>query len=931
MCFALLWLLPGIQEGIQGGKRFMSIVTRIFLVAILPLLAFLVQSWRLWSDSEYDHRTSERMEFQVAALAAMSDLVHQLQKERGISSLFLTGGLEKPAVLSQRDASDAARIIFDSLLDVSSFDAHSVRSARNAFERLDVQRRNVDHGEDAASVRKGYTQVIATELALYRSAIVADSTRGLGKSITGLALLEDAKEATGRMRALGSSLLAKDSPLGVSDLKLLFDLHSRVEGNLGSPGLVLGARAESRLAEIQADRVGKDVEALFWIMVERAPVGGYGTTGKIAFDLFTRRIDQIQSVLQLEREDLRLRIVERHVASERAGRIALAVTLLVALLLAGLLRWVVLDLRRGFLRLERIVDDISRGILCEIPESASNDEISRLLGRVRTMVGALADLIAQMNRMAEAHDQGDIDVEIDESRFQGAFAQVATGTNAMVAGHIAVKRKAMACVAEFGRGNFDVALEKFPGKKAFINETIEAMRSNLRALIVDVDRLTHAAVEGRLGDRADATAHSGDFRRIVEGINGTLDAVIAPLNVTARYVEDISRGVIPPIISDPYRGDFNHIRNNLNAVVGMMGDLLQETEVLVAAALNGALSTRADASRFVGGWRQLVDGVNRTLDAVLEPIAEAATVLDLVADRDLSARVVGMYRGDHARIKVSLNTAVENLHAAMGQVGLATSQVSRAAQQISAGSQSLAQGANEQASSLEQVSASLEEMASMTRQNADNAQQAKNLASEADARARAGREAMARMNEAIARIKDSSDQTSKIVKTIDEIAMQTNLLALNAAVEAARAGEAGRGFAVVAEEVRNLASRSAQAARHTSEMIEESVRNADDGVKLALEVGRSLDSIAGSSRKVNDLNADIATASREQSQGIEQVNLAVGQMDKVTQQTAANAQQAAGSAEELSSQSEELQSMIGQFRIGTAITDPNSPRRRALT
>lgn len=372
------------------------------------------------------------------------------------------------------------------------------------------------------------------------------------------------------------------------------------------------------------------------------------------------------------------------------------------------------------------------------------------------------------------------------------------------------------------------------------------------------------------------------------------------------------------------------LKNMVDAIRRMGGD----ATLLAKAGAEGRLAVRADAAKHEGDFHRIISGFNETLDAVVNPVNEAAQVLEKVAARDLTPRVTGDYKGDLGRIKVAVNQAVDNLDKALSQVSQATLQVSSASQQISAGSQSLAQGSNEQASSLEEVSSSLEEMASMTRQNADNAVQARSLSGEADQNARAGSEAMSRMNTAIVKIKDSSDQTAKIVKTIDEIAMQTNLLALNAAVEAARAGEAGRGFAVVAEEVRNLAQRSAQAAKSTADMIGESVKNAEDGVKIAQEVSRSFESIAGSSRKVNDLIGEIASASKEQSQGIDQVNTAVSQMDKVTQQTAANAEEAASSAEELSSQAEELQSMVEQFRItasaSTGIAAVGAPVRSTV-
>jgi methyl-accepting chemotaxis protein len=237
-------------------------------------------------------------------------------------------------------------------------------------------------------------------------------------------------------------------------------------------------------------------------------------------------------------------------------------------------------------------------------------------------------------------------------------------------------------------------------------------------------------------------------------------------------------------------------------------------------------------------------------------------------------------------------------------------QVASAANQVAQSGQGLAEGASSQAASLEETSASLEELSSMTRQNSGNAEQANGAAREARDGAMRGTQAMKTMSSVIEKIKVSSDETAKIIRTIDEIAFQTNLLALNAAVEAARAGEAGKGFAVVAEEVRNLAQRSAQAARNTSALIEESQQNAKSGVTAAQEVGSVLTQVATGIDKVAQLIAEVTAASREQTQGVEQINLAVSNMDQVTQSNAANAEESAAAGEELSAQARELQDMV---------------------
>lgn len=233
--------------------------------------------------------------------------------------------------------------------------------------------------------------------------------------------------------------------------------------------------------------------------------------------------------------------------------------------------------------------------------------------------------------------------------------------------------------------------------------------------------------------------------------------------------------------------------------------------------------------------------------------------------------------------------------------------------QVSASSQFLAEGASEQAASLQETSASLEEISSMTKMNADNAQMTKGLADAARLAADSGAGDMQKMSLAMRDIKASSDDISKIIKTIDEIAFQTNILALNAAVEAARAGEAGMGFAVVADEVRNLAQRSAQAAKETAAKIETAIAKTAQGVQTSEEVARSLAEIVTHARKVDELVAEIATASKEQSDGIAQVNTAVAQMDRVTQSNAATAEESASAAQEMNSRARVLRGVVAEL------------------
>lgn len=257
-------------------------------------------------------------------------------------------------------------------------------------------------------------------------------------------------------------------------------------------------------------------------------------------------------------------------------------------------------------------------------------------------------------------------------------------------------------------------------------------------------------------------------------------------------------------------------------------------------------------------------------------------------------------------------------------------QVASAADQVSSASQSLAEGSSEQAASIEETSSSLEEMSSMTNQNADNANQADTLMKEANKIVVEANASMDELTTSMAEISNASDETSKIIKTIDEIAFQTNLLALNAAVEAARAGEAGAGFAVVADEVRNLAMRAADAAKNTSTLIEDTVGKIATGSELVSSTNTAFDKVAESSEKVAALVSEISSASNEQSQGIGQINTAVNEMDRIVQQNAATAEESASASEEMNAQAEQMKYMVASLtslvKSGVPVDPPHTQR-----
>ncbi|MFO1435755.1 MAG: methyl-accepting chemotaxis protein [Gammaproteobacteria bacterium] len=534
------------------------------------------------------------------------------------------------------------------------------------------------------------------------------------------------------------------------------------------------------------------------------------------------------------------------------------------------------------------------------------------------------DLIANASR-------GNLDSRLNSTRSDGFMRQLMEGINTLLDSIVGPLSVAAQNIERIAAGDIpNVIAGDYQGAFATLVNNVNTCSAAVRALVNDMNSLSAAATAGRLHERAELQRHNGDFRRIVAGVNSTLDAIVGPLTVAAENIACIARGEIPEAVRNDYAGAFATLINNVNTCCAAVRALVADTSMLAQAAVGGQLSTRADSNHHHGDFRRIIDDVNAALDAISLPVNETKEVMAALAQGELGQRVLGQCSGDFAVLRDAVNTCTDNLRKMVTQIRETSSTIGTTSDEIAQGNQDLSHRTEQQASSLEETASTMEELTGTVKQNATNAKQANDLAANAREVAERGGAVVGNAIVAMGDIHSSSKRINEIISVIDEIAFQTNLLALNAAVEAARAGEQGRGFAVVASEVRNLAQRSAGAAKEIKDLIKDSGEKVNEGARLVNETGTALHAIVKSVNDVSIIIAEIASASSEQANGIEQVNRAVTEMDKAVQQNAALVEQAAAASETMQEHGQTLLSLMSFFKNNNTsqiLNDGNEEQR----
>ena len=569
----------------------------------------------------------------------------------------------------------------------------------------------------------------------------------------------------------------------------------------------------------------------------------------------------------------------------------------------------------------RMLSAMAKGDLSERIDNNYHGAFNNLKQDANQTVEKLTKVIeGDIQTLVNAARQGDLTQRISLEDKAGFFNRLSVGINELVAVNEQVVNDTVDMFSALSRGDLNQRITadyqgSFNHLKQDANQTADKLTQVIEG---DIQALVNAAQRGDLSGRIDQEGKEGFFKTLSKGINELVNVNERVVKDTSNMFAAMAQGDLSQRIANEYQGAFNHLKQDANQTVEELTKVIEgDIHGLIASARGGDLTKRIDLENKQGFFKTLSQGVNELVDVNERIINDTVRVVGAMANGDLTKSIEDDYQGIFAQLKDDINNTIAKLTDIIASVSQAAASVDSASNELAMGNIDLSSRTEEQAATLEETAASMEEMASTVQQNAQSAFQANDMANEAQQAAMQGGAVVNNAIDSMAEISSASKEIADIINVMDEIAFQTNLLAVNAAVEAARAGEQGRGFAVVATEVRQLAQRSASSAQEIKALIGDSVDKVQYGTKLVNESGKTLEEIVASVKRVCEIMENISTSAKEQSLGIDQVNVAVSQMDQMTQQNAALVEEATAASKSAAEQAKQMSEQMTFFTLGS--------------
>ncbi|MDD2913977.1 MAG: methyl-accepting chemotaxis protein [Gallionella sp.] len=849
---------------------------RLLMLLVFPVLGLLYFSVNSMWEKTQSLNELRAMRVTTELAVKSSAVIHEAQKERGMSAGFLSSnGMKFAGELPQQRRQTDQRIVelreLIATLDQGSLQAgfrDKLASAQEGLKTLEASRASIASLQLAPKDSFGfYTGFIASWLDVISYTARISSNQELARSTSAYLMFLNEKEMAGRERATVNGAFAADKFDG--------DAYQRFIGLLANQKtyseLFRGYASKNELDAYQDEanmEAVAEVERLRQVAIGKAATGGFGVDPAHWFKNITQKIEGMKQVEDVLADELRNLADQLETKARRQWWMFLLLTAFALSAALFFSVWIIRVLLRelgGEPKYARQVAQAIAGGDLNYKIAAREGDSSSLIASMRSMQDTLVYMVREAQRVSD-----------EALRVRSALDDATA----------------------------NVTIADPNGKIVYINRTAQRMFKDNEEAIRKV--MPHFVADKVLGSNFDSYhKNPGHQQAMVKQLSGLYKATIKigdrTFKLTAMPVN-------------------NEKGQRIGTAVEWQDATLElkvesEVRTIVEAAKNGDFTRRIELSGKEGFMRELSQNVNGLVETSDKGLQEVVRMLGALSRGDLTDRISNDYSGTFGQLKNDSNGTAENLSQIISQIKDATDTINTAAKEIAAGNNDLSQRTEEQASSLEETASSMEELTSTVKQNAENAKQANQLAIGASDIASKGGTVVNQVVTTMDSINESSRKIVDIISVIDGIAFQTNILALNAAVEAARAGEQGRGFAVVAGEVRNLAQRSAAAAKEIKTLIGDSVEKVEGGSKLVAQAGQTMEEIVTAIKRVTDIMSEITAASVEQSAGIEQVNLAITQMDEVTQQNAALVEEAAAAAESLEEQAQNLSVSVGTFKV----------------